>query len=102
MNPSPPDLDRLTRVLADHATLDAGLDLRTLIDLAGRLLAAGPDGTSLDGLNVEQIRAQNGATMQQIVGRPQVLTDYGAPAVDGATLEAGFQPTGTPQLEPCP
>jgi LCP family protein required for cell wall assembly len=59
----PASIDRFSRLLADHAVVDAGLDLREMIDIGRRLAATDPsalDPTTLPVIGVEA-RTRNGA-----------------------------------------
>jgi LCP family protein required for cell wall assembly len=76
--PGPSDLERFSRVLADHAVLDDGLTMRTLLDLARRLLGAGPERTQVDGIPVSNLALPSGATMLQIADPAPILGEYGA------------------------
>jgi LCP family protein required for cell wall assembly len=75
----PLDLDRYSRVLADHAVLDDDLTLDLLVDLGRRLVAAGPTGLESDTIPVEAMIAPEQATVLTLApGAADVLTRYGS------------------------
>lgn len=77
---SPLGIDRLSRVLADHATLDGGLTLARLAEIGRRLAAAGRNRTTAETLPVSA-KEENGAAF--LVPAPawdSVVQRYGAPS----------------------
>lgn len=108
LDPGIRDLDRLSQVLADHATLDDGLTLPRVVELARRLLAA--DGVEATGLPVEPYTDANGASLLRRIGGDDVVRRFGAvdpppPAVpaplDGMATGEGLGLLATRQLQPC-
>jgi LCP family protein required for cell wall assembly len=101
----PAELDRISRLLADHATLDAGLSLRELVDLGRRLAAAGPDRTTADLLPVHVFQAPDGASLLDMSGVPIVLADYGSQRsgdpTDASTSSGDGRTYSVAQLHPC-
>jgi hypothetical protein len=73
------DLDRYSRVLADHAVLDDDLTLDLLVDLGRRLVTAGPTGLESDTIPVEAMVTPEQATVLTLApGAADVLTRYGS------------------------
>lgn len=76
----PLDLDRYSRLLADHAVLDQALSLERLVDLGRRLAAAGADGLQGDIVPVEATQTAGGAAVLQLApGAASVFEQFGAP-----------------------
>jgi LCP family protein required for cell wall assembly len=100
LDADPVTIDRLSRLLADHAQVDDGLDLAALVRLGTRL-ATGPTLVT-DVLPVEPLALPNGAQVLRLApGAPQLAAAYGAPAPPGA--DTGIATPGTvPLLAPCP
>ncbi|MEO5680314.1 MAG: LCP family protein, partial [Acidimicrobiales bacterium] len=107
---NPVQIDRLTRLLADHATLDEGLTLQRLADLAGRLAAAGREGTSTGGaqrgvqaerLPVGTAQIGDQAVLVPAAGADDVARSYGAASPPAPTADRTLpQPAGVP-IRPC-
>jgi LCP family protein required for cell wall assembly len=82
---NPTAIDRITRVIADNATIDSGLDLEHLIGLARKFAAAAPSMSS-DLLPVAAVAQPNGAAALELAdGATSVLSAYGAPATTEST-----------------
>lgn len=88
----PLDLDRYSRLLADHAVLDSELSLERLADLGRRLAAAGPAHLGGDVVPVEQVRGAGGAAALKLApGAGALLEQFGAaPSGVGAEAPAGL------------
>lgn len=100
----PVTIDRLSRLLADHALLDAGLDLATVVDL-GRRLADGPPLVT-EAIPVDPDQLPNGAAVLRLAeGSEEVLARYGADGPEGV-VAVGPRPTPQPAaftaVGPCP
>ena len=100
------DVDALSRVLADHATVSGGLDLATMVELGRRLAGT----TSIDAPTLPVIAAQrpDGAVVLELAaGAADVLRDFGADApLEGTVAPAGegivgVDPAASPDLAPC-
>jgi polyisoprenyl-teichoic acid--peptidoglycan teichoic acid transferase len=77
----PATIDRLTRVLADHASLDDGLTLGRLAEVAHALASAGPDRVTSIMLPIVDHQTPEGASMLRLTpDAAAVLRTYGAPA----------------------
>jgi LCP family protein required for cell wall assembly len=113
----PRTVDRLTRVLADHAAVDDGLTLRRMADLAHGLAAAGPERVVATSLPVVEVQTDEGASVLALAPEAApVLQAYGAPddfvvptPPPSGTGGGGGQtggvvelPTGDPGIGPCP
>lgn len=89
----PATIDRLSRVLADHATLDDRLTLGRLAELAHALAGAGPERVSSTFLPlVEVTRPDNGVVLELAPEAITLLRSFGAPddfVVPPPTGEAG-------------
>jgi LCP family protein required for cell wall assembly len=76
----PATIDRLTRVLADHAVLDEGLTLGRLADLAHALAGAGADRVTSSVLPMVDGQTPEGAAVLRLAPEAAaVLHSYGAP-----------------------
>ena len=77
----PTTIDRLTRVLADHATVDDGLTLGRMADIAHVLASAGPERVTSTMLPMVEVQTPEGASMLRLTPEAgPVLQTYGAPA----------------------
>jgi LCP family protein required for cell wall assembly len=112
----PGTIDRLTRVLADHAAVDDGLTLGRMAELAHALAAAGPERVAATTLPVVEVQTDEGASVLALAPEAApVLQAYGAPAdfvvptpppsgTPGGGQTGGVVeiPTGDPGIGPCP
>jgi LCP family protein required for cell wall assembly len=96
----PADVDALSRVVADHAVVDDGLDLTTMLEL-GRRIEAGPVAT--DSLPLEPIRLSGGAEVLRLAaGADHVLARYGGPPATSDPASAPLPgPLDLSRLAPC-
>jgi LCP family protein required for cell wall assembly len=101
-------VDRLSRVLADHALLDDDLSLGRLTEIGRMVAAAGPAGLLPTTLPVAELNdPANGAMM--LVLTPEaapVLQQFGAPDTTIAPTEGAGPPVQAPRadsvgLHPC-
>lgn len=84
----PLEIDRYSRLLADHAVLDSGLSLGDLAALGRRLTAAGAGGLVSDVVPVEQTSTPEGAAVLRLApGAAAVLERYGAPESEAIVPE---------------
>lgn len=87
-------LDRLSRLLADHARLDSGLSISRLVRLGQDLAAAGADGASTDSLPVSAAVTPSGASVLHLgAGADGILAAYGR---DGGEPPAEVVSDGAP------
>jgi LCP family protein required for cell wall assembly len=110
----PGTIDRLTRVLADHAAVDDGLTLGRMAELAHALAAAGPDRVAATTLPVVSFQTDEGAFLLALAPEAApVLQAYGAPAdfvvpappSSGSGVGGGGvvePPAGDAGIGPCP
>jgi LCP family protein required for cell wall assembly len=100
---SPGRIDDLSRTLADHATLDSGLSIRRLAELAGKVADAEPDDVVSDALPVETVVRPDGANVLQLAGGAEDVVDrYGASASVPETFgDADPLPAGPELIAPC-
>lgn len=90
MGTDPVDLDRYSRLLADHALLDSELSLGRLVDLGRRFVGAGPQGMRSDVVPVEGTNRNGAAVLQLATAAADVFEQFGAPRADaGAAAPAG-------------
>jgi LCP family protein required for cell wall assembly len=73
----PATIDHLTRVLADHATLDDGLTLRRLADIAHALASAGPERVASSRLPM--VATPDGRMLRLAPEAAALLHTFGAP-----------------------
>lgn len=98
----PASIDRLTRLLADHATLDDGLSLTRLATLARRLAAAGPARTSTETVPTHPATAPDGSAVLELdQGVEPLFSRYGAPGPTGDSPTATPDNTTAGLLHPC-
>jgi LCP family protein required for cell wall assembly len=103
----PATLDRVSRTLAEHASLDEGLDLPRLAQLARAVAVAGPGALRTATLPV--VDAGDGATLELAPGAQLVLAAFGAepdrPSSPATTAPppagSAAQPTGEAPVRPC-
>lgn len=77
----PGDLDRITRILADHAVVDDGLTLGTMIDVGRRVAAASARGLRVATVPVTMLDDPSApGTLHLDSGAMAVLQRFGAPA----------------------
>lgn len=107
----PATLDRVSRTLADHASLDEGLDLPRLAELARAVAVAGPGGLRTATLPV--VDSGDGATLELAPEARSVLADLGAEEASttssspGPTITApatsglGLEHVGDAPIRPC-
>jgi hypothetical protein len=77
----PATIDRLTRVLADHAVVDDGLTLGRMAEVAHALAAAGSDRVTSTLLPLVEYQTPEGASVLRLTpDAAAVLRTYGAPA----------------------
>jgi LCP family protein required for cell wall assembly len=104
VGPDPAELDRLSRILADHATLDAELTTARMVELA-RTAAAGPDVVETATLPVLEDPANPGTLLLHSATAADVLPRFGATAwASGgpATAETPAFPADIPTpIRPC-
>lgn len=75
----PDDLDRYSRIFADHARLDSGLSFNRLVDLATAVTATDPSQLITDTLPVQAATTPGGANVLHLAaGAEQVLDIYGS------------------------
>jgi LCP family protein required for cell wall assembly len=79
VGPDPLELDRLSRVLADHAVLDRGLSLARLVELGRAVASSGAVATDVVPA-VPAVRGNGAAVLDVAPHAPLVLERYGAPA----------------------
>lgn len=102
----PVALDRLAGVLADHATVDAGLSLGRLVELA-RAVAGGPGVVTDELLPVTPLTLPGGALVLDLAAESAaVLARYGAVGPPAATQPAPVPPVAAEpdivaHVEPC-
>jgi LCP family protein required for cell wall assembly len=100
--PDPITIDRLTRVLADHATLDRGLTLARLAALGHSLAAAGASRTTSDELPVVASTTASGAAVLQLTpDAPRVLHRYGGPQPADASPTGPAPVQAVVPIRPC-
>lgn len=76
-------IDRFSRLLADHATIDADLGLTRLAALGYQLATAGTAATAMETLPVEPVVTDGGANVMGLAaGAGPLLESYGAPGAD--------------------
>jgi LCP family protein required for cell wall assembly len=76
----PGTVDRLTRILADHAAVDDGLTLRRLADVAHALASAGPDRVSTTFLPMVDHETPDGRLVLRLMPEAAaVLRTFGTP-----------------------
>lgn len=98
----PASIDRLTRLLADHATLDDGLSLTRLANLARRLAAAGPARTSTETVPTHPITTPDGSAVLELDDDVEPLfSRYGAPGPTGDAPAATPDDASAGLLHPC-
>jgi LCP family protein required for cell wall assembly len=98
LDADPTTVDRLSRLLADHAVVDDGLDLAGLVDL-GRRLADGP-ALRTEVLPVFPIMAPtNAAVFALAETAPSVLRSYGAAAVPDLVVDQPAFDVTTPPIQ---
>lgn len=101
----PAEIDRLSRILADHAVLDDGLSLARLVDLGRAVAAAGPEGVQAVGLPL--LVDPDAGSVHLAPEAAAVLAQFGAPAGLNVTPPpAGAAPVRVPadlstQIGPC-
>ena len=77
----PRELDRLSRLLADHAVLDEGLDLQTLVGLARAVGDLDPARLTAPDLPLTDVTTPDGVSLLRLApGADAVLRDFGRPA----------------------
>jgi len=103
----PATIDRLTRVLADHAALDDGLTLGRLAEVAHALASAGPGRVTSTMLPMVDHQTPEGALMLRLTPEAAaVLRTYGSPddfvvpPASPATGEGGPGGGVTPSVDP--
>lgn len=102
----PMGIDRLSRILADHATVDDGLSLTRMVQIGRRVAAAGPE--SLVPSYVPIVEADDGATLHLAPEAAAVFADFGAvtvppiapPPVPGPVTAEPVQ--AVVPIRPCP
>jgi LCP family protein required for cell wall assembly len=99
----PATVERLSRLLADHAVVDSGLDLPALIRL-GTDLAEGPT-LEVETLPVDQATVNGAAVLELAPGAEAVLSRFGAQP-GSFSIDPGPRPTPLPGgfevIAPCP
>lgn len=79
IGPDPVTLDKVSRTIADHATLESRLTLGRLTELARALAVAGPAHPSTEQLPVAETTISNGApVLEHATGATEVLHLLGA------------------------
>jgi len=107
----PVALDRISRLLADHAVVDRGLDLREMIDIGRQMAAVDPSALNLTTLPVVAVEGTNGAPELRLAQAAEgVLQLFGAsadheiavPPRDARSVDVGDL-TGAipPPIHPC-
>ncbi len=100
LDSDPLELDRISRILADHATLDDGLGLSDLVGLARRVAAHAGTAT-FDDLPVASFTSPSGAAALELAtGAGGVLEAYGAPSAPPASA-SGAAVHGAVPIAPC-
>ena len=98
LDADPATVDRLSRLLADHAVVDDGLDLAGLVDLGTRL-ASGP-ALRTEVLPVFPIDAPtNVAVFALSEEAPDVLASYGATTVPDFVIDEPAVDVRTPPMQ---
>lgn len=92
----PVAIDRISRLLADHAIVDAGLSLARMAEIGRAIAAAGPAGVQTTALPVVVAEEPTGSNLVQLAPESTaVLQQFGATA---APLLP--EPTGVPGAPP--
>lgn len=98
LDADPETIDRLSRLLADHAVVDDGLDLAGLVGLGNRL-ASGPALRTEVLPVIGVMTPTNAAVFALADGSAEVLASYGAVEASGFAVDEPAQDVTRPPIQ---